>query len=177
MRYSVSVPDELGERIEKWKHKVSPSAVFKDAMGKAIDSEERFENKLKGDNMEAIIERLKAEKKDAENNYRQDGKEYGLEWAKNAKYKAIRRLLSEKEGIEEFFYNYWRVDSDYVFGKEKYVIVANDVVEHMKEDPILREVSEAHGMTGWYLGNEGSEWFIGFLEGVQAFWDEVEYKL
>lgn len=174
-RYNVSVSDELAERIDSWKDKISPSAVFQGAMEKAIDSEERFQNRVKGNDMTAIIERLKQEKQEAEGDYRDQGKGYGLEWAKDARYRDLRRVVSTKIEIERFYDQWGRIGGEYIYADD--AIVDDGVREAFNANPILGETSEMHGITGHYLSTEASEWLMGFLEGVQAFWDEVEDKL
>lgn len=101
-RYSVCVLDELGRRLDKWKRIISPSAVFQAAIEKVVREREEFIERLEGDpQMPDIIERLREERKDSDQEYRRRGKEKGVEWAKCASYNNIQYVLREKAQIEE----------------------------------------------------------------------------
>jgi hypothetical protein len=91
-KVTISVPDELHEKMEKWRGDFNFSKVFQDAVSDLIQKKEDFKNRMKGEKQEMteIIESLKQEKKEADEQWYETGKKDGLEFAKSADYKTLQ---------------------------------------------------------------------------------------
>lgn len=95
-RVTVSIPDMLHEKMEKWRTSFNLSKMFQDAVAEAIQKKEDFQRRLREDmEMGEIVERLKKEKAHFEGNWHDKGSEDGLLWARSARYEdlvyALRR--------------------------------------------------------------------------------------
>ena len=94
-RVTVSIPDMLHEKMEKWRTSFNLSKMFQDAVAEAIQKKEDFQRRLKEDlDMGEIIERLRREKELSEGNYFDQGRQDGLLWARSASYSDILYALS-----------------------------------------------------------------------------------
>ena len=166
-RFTVSVNDELGEKIDKWKDEISPSATFQAAMAKAISEKEGFIKRLKEDaTMDQIVERLREEKAAHENTYYTKGKEEGLAWAKRARFADLRYAA---DVFASEYYEASPVNPDFVFKDE---VLGDDLGELLKGDP-----ATIQGYADEYLPDAADRLLDGWLEAVTAFWDEVSSKL
>ena len=86
-RITVSVPDMLHEKMEKWRQSFNMSKLFQDAIAEAIRKKEEFQKRIHRDlDLSEIIERLRTEKAESEGNFQDSGKVAGLEWAQSAHY-------------------------------------------------------------------------------------------
>jgi len=86
-RITVSVPDMLHEKMEQWRESFNMSKMFQDAVAEAIKKKEEFQRRMQTDpSMEEIIERLRNEKAEYDQNISELGKQEGLRWAKSAHY-------------------------------------------------------------------------------------------
>jgi len=161
-RYTVSVSDEIAERIDKWKHKISPSEIFREAMVSEIDKREGFQKRIKEDGtMEAVIERLKKEKERSAENFRNQGREEGARWAKAASYEDLVYLGN------------WEYDSEN--GRD---IFSDDFLgeyfeETFKNHPILKADFYSDDM----FSDLGEEWMLGWEEGANEVWSAVMEKI
>lgn len=163
-RITVSVPDELGEQIDKWKGEISPSAIFQSAMEEAIAKKEGFLKRIhQGEDMNAIIERLRQEKKEEENIYFEKGKEDGLDWAKAASYSELKYATEGCDMTEEG-YTCQSVRYDKILGP-----YWNSQMTH---DPLMRGADDDD-----FVNDEMEAWLNGWFEAVEQFWNEVSDKL
>ena len=163
-KYTVSVSDDLGEKIDRWKSEISPSATFQAAMAKVIEEKEGFVNRLKGDEtMEQIIERLRAEKNEHENVYFNQGKDDGLEWAKAASYPDLRYAAEvfEPAELEYAVKNIYRNE---VLGDYFHTCLGGDPATTPGEDDD-------------FFPDAGEQWLKGWTESVWEFWKEVARQL
>jgi len=167
-KITISVPDELHEKMEKWKDSYNFSRVFQEAIGEKIQRKEAFQERLKGDpDMEAIVERLKQEKLSLETDRHESGKNDGLRWAKSADYEDLQYVLG------------WNPDNDsWNHGK-----LPHDLHEQNESlDDYFNEIIESDSLLEYdsYTGEPTShltEYVAGWTEGVAEFWNEIESKL
>lgn len=97
-RVTVSIPDMLHEKMEKWRESFNLSKMFQDAVADAIQKKEDFQKRIKQDlEMGEIIERLKREKAHSERNYYDKGREDGFVWARSASYDDLIYALNWTE--------------------------------------------------------------------------------
>jgi uncharacterized protein YeaO (DUF488 family) len=165
-RYSVSVSDELGNKIDRWKDDLSPSTIFQQAMATEIAKKENFIQRIKEDkNMEDIIERLRNEKKASEQRYYEAGKEDGLQWAKAAEYEDL--LLTATEDPEDL-----KDSGEYRAQGYAYHRLAAQWRDQMQYYPGLLQSDNED-----YLNPLAGEWLDGWFDGVQTFWGEISDKL
>jgi hypothetical protein len=162
-KYTVSVSDELGAKIDLWKKEVSPSVEFQKAMDKAISEKEGFKARLQEDaTMDQVIERLRAEKINAERSYFRRGEEAGVKWAKAASYVHLSYAAKICMGDPAFFNKLLDNPtlSDYFH-------------ECFADDPT------AELPTGYDIEypreypDEVVDWLDGWCSGVEQFWKEV----
>jgi hypothetical protein len=159
-RISISIPDELQEKMEKWKDSFNYSGICQDAIRQKIQRKEDFQRRLTGEpeEMEQIVERLKKEKAETEQNYFDDGKVQGLKWAKSSHYENIMVALK------------WdSLDT---------AMMAMSVHESEWDDFLETHVgSVAYGHPVKFMEDMPLQWKNGFLEGIREFWDEVKSRL
>lgn len=169
-RYTVSVSDELAEKIEKFKHVISLSNVFQDAMERRVLQEQKFKNQVQEDNMEAIIERLKAEKAETEQDFLNDGREYGIAVAKKLHYATLKNIV---DSIPHNYESNWD-PADILLNEDK----VGGLAENLKED--LQEF-ESDGYILLHPNGgateSGEAYLRGIIDGIQDFWSEIESKI
>lgn len=86
-KVTLSVPDELHEKMNKWRTSINFSKAFQKTIKSIISKKEDFNKRLLEDiNFLDALERLKKEKEDFEENYKSIGKKLGIEWSMAAHY-------------------------------------------------------------------------------------------
>jgi len=90
-RVSISVPDDLHERLQALKGRFSVSGVCQEALERKLELLELQEQG--GENMQAIVERLKKEKRQYDQKYESDGYEAGLCEAREMEYGTLVGLV------------------------------------------------------------------------------------
>ncbi len=154
-KVTISVPDMLHEKLEKWRESFNLSKMFQDAVSEAIQRKEDFQKRIREDlDLGQIIERLRREKLQSEGNYLETGKKDGILWAKTAHYDQL-----------------------------KYALAWNDFATATKDavlGPYFCEVFAANGFSGdntatcsEYLGN----YLRGWKQGIESFWAEIKEKI
>jgi hypothetical protein len=160
-KVTISVPDDLSEKMEKWRDHFNFSQVFQDAISSLIQKKEEFQKRLKGDHdMDAIVERLKREKSETEKNYFDDGKKDGLEWAKAAHYSDLQSAIG------------WEFNK----GDDPRQCPDSDIADYFSEiideDPILHCEDYDN-----YANDALVSFIAGWKEGVEEFWNEIADKI
>ena len=161
-KVTISFPDDLHERMEKWRDKFNFSRIFQDAVRRAIERKEDFQMRMKEEDpkMDEVIERLRKEREESEHHWFDEGKNEGMDFAKRAHYDDIQLVIRGKDfsGIDPELFEY---DSD-----------------HWKD-----RLSELRSKLGG-LDDERLEkdvrfhnWRAGFKWGIQEFWNEIKDKL
>ena len=159
-KVTISVPDELHKKMQKWRHLFKPSKVFQDAMTYLIEKKENFAKRVKdGEDMAATIERLKKQKAAFEGEMEDRGRDEGLRFAKIADYEVLLEALKDLTVIEN--------------GTE------NLAVTSLEE--YFTETAEGEGIDIFQdrrqITPEFSQWLKGWKEGVETFWAEIEGKI
>lgn len=159
-KVTISVPDDLYEKMSQWRDSFNFSRIFQQAITGAIRKRERFRASLKDDlDMSAIVERLKREKKELEKNFREIGKRDSLEWIKTAHFKEINYVLSWKPPKNPC--------SDETLG---------DYFSHaLKLDRLKKKFNLAHAQDNF--SEFIAKYLDGWKEGVQDFWHEVKDRV
>jgi len=154
-KVTISIPDMLHEKLEKWRESFNLSKMFQDAVSEAIQRKEDFQKRIREDlDLGQIIDRLRREKLQSEGNYLETGKKDGILWAKSAHYDHLRYALAWSD-----------LDNaarDSILGPYfSEVLAANRLVG---EDTYSR--SE-------YLKN----YLCGWKQGIEVFWVEIKERL
>ena len=154
-KVTVSIPDLLHEKMEKWRRSFNLSKMLQDAIAEAIQRKEDFQKRIQEDlNLSEIVDRLKREKEHSEGNFFETGRHDGLALAKTAHYDDIQYALGwedlENAARDSVLGVYFTGKLEKIQGKEK-----------------CRD--GADGYAGVYLA--------GWKKGLCEFWDEVKHKL
>lgn len=159
-KITISVPDELHEKMKEWKSVLNFSKVFQNAVTAMIRKKETLKNKFMEEiDLSSIVDRLKKEKLEFESNIMESGKKDGLEWSKTAHYRELQYALSwnpvgnpaKDEELGDYFAHKFALYTDRLFETGK-----------MAQNRIC-SFSEKY-LKGW-------------KEGVEIFWNEVKDKL
>ncbi len=156
-KITISVPDELYEKMNQWRASFNFSKIFQKAIAAMIHKKEEFQSKIKEEfDFTAVIERLKKEKLEIESNYFETGKKDALEWLKTAHFKDILYAL-KWEPTESF-------SSDETLGEyfaHKVKIFCQYGLAEMNS-----QCGKANVIVQKYLA--------GWQEGVREFWNAVK---
>jgi len=155
-KVTVSIPDMLHEKMEKWRASFNLSKMFQEAVTEAIQKKEEFQKRLREDlDLAQVVERLRSEKMQSEGNYQDLGRKDGMRWAKTAHYEELMYALHWEKPE--------RVDQDKVLGA------------------YFREKLSKNRMLAVEIADGGNEYFRIYLEGwqsgVEQFWHEIRDKL
>ncbi|MEO0840695.1 MAG: hypothetical protein AAF063_17550 [Cyanobacteria bacterium J06643_5] len=93
-RITITIADELYKRLQKVKSGLNISGLCQEAIDTAVQIEEL---KTKGESMEALIERLRVEKKEDSQKWRIEGLEAGKVDALKLSYQEFRQIEQTKE--------------------------------------------------------------------------------
>ncbi len=154
-KVTVSIPDLLHEKMEKWRQSFNLSKMFQDAITDAIQRKEDFHKRIQQDlDLCEIIDRLKREKTQSEGGFFDMGRLDGIAWAKTAHYDDIQYALGW-EDIDN-------ATKDDVLGE----YFTERIGKIKRKDKRLEGIEE---YTGVYLN--------GWKKGLDEFWDEIKEKL
>jgi hypothetical protein len=88
-RLNITVPDELYERLERWRDHVNLSRVCQEALARELDKLEELPAELH--RMQQALSRLGQEKAKVDRACFRKGVYDGLEWARQAEYPALKQ--------------------------------------------------------------------------------------
>lgn len=98
-RLNITIPDELSERVERWRDRLNLSRVCQDAISRELDRLEHIPAEVKS--MHEALARLGREKAKVEQSSFRKGVHDGLEWARGAEYALLKRW-GERNGDTVF---------------------------------------------------------------------------
>jgi hypothetical protein len=154
-KVTISIPDLLHEKLEKWRESFNLSKMFQDAVVEAIQRKEEFQKRIREDlDLGQIIERLRREKMQSEQNSLASGKDDGIAWAKNAHYDDLQYAL------------HWQDFSN----------AAKDTVlgHYFTNNPTFSRLSQNNTYS---IAQYGLSYLSGWKQGIEQFWEEVREKL
>jgi len=159
-RTTISVPDKLYKKMDKWRNSINFSKEFQNHISKLIEKKEELEE-IGDIEMREIIERLREEKmavpEEPVVDYTEKGYEDGFEWAKESSYYEIQEALA----WDPAKHTYPNSDHD---GFSDYFPMAFAQDEHMNWEDWMRKG----------LNEYNSKWVDGWKDGVEAFWNKVK---
>ncbi len=154
-KVTLSIPDMLHEKLNKWRESFNLSKMFQDALDDAIQKKEDFQKRIIHDfDMSETISRLKKEKKESEKNYLEMGKTTGLEWAKRAHY-------------EDLVYAVGFDDSYNIVKDSKFNYYFNEIFNSYHLIQFSKENFNQHA----------KKFIDGWCKGVTDFYNEIAKKL
>ncbi|MEW6078349.1 MAG: hypothetical protein AB1724_11085 [Thermodesulfobacteriota bacterium] len=158
-KMTLSVPDDLYEKMLKWKDAFNFSKVFQRAMSALIQKKEDFQARIQQElDQTAVIERLKNEKAEAQNNYFDVGKKEGVQWAKSAHYNDLQYALL------------WIPDDKPTHDK----VLGHYFQEKIEQDDIM---DYAVGTDPVCINEFARTFLEGWKEGVNEFWSQIKDKI
>lgn len=154
-KVTISIPDMLHEKLEKWRESFNLSKMFQDAVSDAIQRKEDFQKRIREDlDLGQIIERLRREKQQSEGDFLETGKKDGILWAKSAHYDQLRYALA------------WSDLENAV----KDAVLGSYFSEMLTAKRLRGEDSSSRGE---YLDN----YLRGWKQGIESFWAEIKERL
>ena len=159
-RTTISVPDKLYKKMDKWRNSINFSKEFQNHISKLIEKKEELEE-IGDIEMREIIERLREEKmavpEEPVVDYTEKGYKDGFEWAEQASYYEIQDALAwdpAKQGYpsteHDGFYDYF------------FAMISED------------EFKDWDDWMGKSSNEYISKWVDGWKDGVEAFWNKVK---
>lgn len=159
-KITISVPDELYEKMKSWKSFLNFSRIFQVAVSGIIQKKEALKSKVRNDtDLTSIVARLRKEKIDYELNLMEWGRKDGLEWCKTAHYREIQYALC------------WRPRQNPHHDEQLGEYFFNKFEEYKK-----RLTSTGHNAQEW-LNLFSDRYVRGWKESVESFWEEVKDKI
>lgn len=169
-RTTISVPDDLKERMEAVEEPVNWSEVAQRAFEVKLGqvAEQRKEKA-----MDDVVQRLKASLIEEEDEMKKAGQKAGREWVKHtASAKELERLMQHWEQFREYVYD---GDSEFVANQIASVALGVPDSERCSRQQI-GEFWEAVGLRGDpSLGD--SDFLYSFVDGALDVWGQVADKL
>jgi hypothetical protein len=154
-KVTLSIPDMLHEKLNKWRESFNLSKMFQDALLDAIQKKEEFQKRVSKDfDMSEIINRLKQEKLESERNYLEMGIHKGLEWAKRAHY-------------EDLVYAIGFEDPTHIVKDSKFSYYFNEI---FNSDHLINFTQDNYNQ-------HAKEFVDGWCKGVTDFYNEIVEKL
>ncbi len=154
-KVTVSIPDLLYEKLERWRRSFNLSKMFQDAVAEAIQKKEDFQKRIRQDlDLGEVIERLRKEKAKSAGNLFDTGRQDSVLWAKSASYDDIMYALAWED-----------VDKGPKDG-----IMGPYFSEKIKMDKLMDFLDDGI--------NEYARIYIkGWKKGLADFWDEIKDKI
>ena len=154
-RVTVSIPDMLHEKMEKWRESFNLSKMFQDAVMEAIQKKEDFQKRIREDlDLHEIVERLRSEKIRSEGDFFDSGRRDGLLWARSAHYDDLMYAL----------------DWDHFDNAVKDDILGGFFQEKCRNNKLLEIRPEG-------ISESFRVYVSGWKNGVEQFWAEIREKL
>ena len=158
-KITVSVPDELHQKMTEWRESFNFSKIFQKAVSSMIQRKEEFQKRLRSNiDMAAIAERLRREKLASQTESSELGKKEGVKWARSAHYKELQYALR------------WLPEEN----PQRNEVIGGYFIDLFADNHELqRNASESNLESSEFVRNFLSGW----KEGVDAFWNEIKDKV
>ena len=154
-KITLTVPDALYHKIDRWRSGFNLSRIFQDAVSDAIRKKEEFQKRMGEETpLNDVIARLKKEKESWEDRLSTQAEKAGTFWASKAHYEElIMAVNTSLDQVPEIPHVQKQI-SETLHQLSQFPEALNDCLESMKST-----VQE-----GW-------------LKGVQNFWETVRDKI
>lgn len=169
--YSVGIPGELAARLEPYRDKISPTAVFQQAIEDIVTRYEEMDAPIPtGEKMAEIVERMRQEKTECATDWEKEGHQEGIRYASAAGYKRVRDALTFADRLK------FAKDHD---GSISWPMVMESKISDISsyfQNMVGKEVDLKKNTQGDF--DECSEkWILGWCDGVIAFWESLPEDL
>lgn len=158
-RVTISVPDELHEKMNQWRNSFNFSKIFQRAVSAMIQKREAFQEQMRSSlDLPSVVARLRKEKQEVESDTSERGRRAGLAWSRTAHYQEIQYALSWEPGDEP----------------TRDAILGDYFDDLFKTKPDLK----AAVIQGQPKSETLARAFVhGWQDGVRQFWSEVKDRL
>lgn len=147
-KITLTVPDALYSKIDKWRTGFNLSGIFQEAVADAINKKEAFQERLSEENsMPDIISRLRKEKAGWERKIAEQAEKAGSLWASRAHYEEL--IMAVNSSTEQLI---------------KIPQIQSQITDTIQQISSVPDVHKSTVLKSW-------------LKGVQNFWDTVRDKL
>ena len=154
-KITLTVPDGIYRKIERWRSAFNFSRVFQDAIEEAIERKEEFQRRLAQDvSLADVIRRLRREKMDYEQKTFRRAEEAGRRWAAHAHYEDLVLVAG--------------TPADHIADNRAAQTHLSDTIERLVADH-----ERAFRSRDAFREAVGAGWHAG----VRAFWATVEDQL
>lgn len=167
-RINISIPDELHAELEKWREILNVSGICQEALRKEVARLEAVATT--NEDIDAVVQRLRAEKDEWERQWYEVGAQLGYEWGRRARYQRLLEAVGHAapEDVVGFLTGFSEGDLMTLDQVEKALDVYPSI-RHVLTDEVagfvrLREYNEARLREGW-------------KKGVTDFWNQVKDAL
>lgn len=172
-KVTLSIPEDLSKKMERWKDKFNFSSIFQEAISKKIEKREYFAKEIREEpEMGAIIERLKQEKMYGEKEFYEIGRKDGLLWAKQASYQELKYVVDRYEAMFEIRENviFYNPTENEILGD-----YFTDIFEEYQDQNMgYKETTSLNKV----IPNEiFQSWEKGWKEAIEEFWEEIKDKI
>jgi len=166
-RLNISIPDNLFNRLKKFKGNFMVSKVCQEAITKTIEYEELRMATLNDDD---LARRLKQEKKVSQQEYREAGFKLGVKDAYHLPYVNFK-IIAANSG--------WDFDQFFDSELQKLGASATTLNEIPKyEEEIIGDTDTEHSDDLQLAFEEAIEmFFFGWIDGVISVWDKIKKSL
>jgi post-segregation antitoxin (ccd killing protein) len=170
-RINISIPEELYAELEKWRDQLNVSGICQEALRKEVARQEAVATA--GDDLDAVVERLRAEKDEWEKHWYEVGVQLGYEWAKRAGYRRLVEWLQRAAPPTDALMETFSLVAGVWLARDRAEKLSHDYpsMGHFfeeggpsKDRVVVREYNAARLGAGW-------------LKGVKDFWDQVKDAL
>jgi hypothetical protein len=159
VRVNISVPDSLHIRMQEVKDQINVSAVCSDALEIAVSTQElvnQAQSKAEGERI-MMVQRLKAERQQSQNEWLQAGKQEGIEAAGNTSYGDFDLLdAAYTQNHSNPHLTHWSED---LWGRDEF--------EWIKESASSQEVPES----------SRNDFYSGVFDGLLEMWLSVKEEV
>ena len=158
-RVTISVPDELHEKMNQWRASFNFSKIFQRAVSTMIQKREAFQEQMRSNlDLKAVVARLRKEKQEAESDASERGRKAGLAWSRTAHFQEIQYALAWEPRVDP--------TRDTILGDyfDELFKTQPDLKTALAQGPLESEALPRAFVSGWQ-------------DGVRQFWDEVKDQI
>ena len=159
-KVTITVRDELWDRLKEVKDRFNVSRVCQAALEREVGIQEIL-LKEKQD-METVVDRLRAEKEKHDERYREMGRKHGIHEAKRLPYEMLMDIVSYGEAMEQDPHLDWYEN-----------MYQNNFYAEL--ELLLKDVKNNEGANDPAFDEEN--YCLGWVEGVMETWEEIKDEL
>lgn len=164
---TITIPDDLAEKLEYFKASVIPSNVCRDALLAAVSEREEIRQHMThGEPIRNVVERMRGERLALGVSYYKDGVKAGIKWGKGRRYQDLKAaviLLCRFPDPHELWDDLAKTPCAISEAFHR----ASRVYDNDRRVPLFEEEIEEPTA-------EGLAWLHGFSDGVIETWEQIQ---